>query len=185
MALYCQGCTTVRRRGNPNPITSILDIDFNNGLFIYVFPGQLSQNDIWLKFKDFNIPRTQIRTPKHIHWTVDLLIKKDNDPTLTDRFLNAMLQRWNTVNSLPNRTYTTILNNLTLSRNQSFIDYYNPLNPYGFFTMEFLTHLMELLMLQEITNNPNAYMFRDVVNALLTSDDLYGIIAKAGFGGRR
>ena len=40
-------------------------------------------------------------------------------------------------------------------------------------------------MLQEITNNPNAYMFRDVVNALLNSDDLYGIIAKAGFGGRR
>ena len=181
MPNYCQGCTRIKRRGEPNPITSILEIDFNNGLSIYVFPGSLSQNDIWLKFRDKNIPRTHIRTPKHIHWTVDLLIKKDNNPNLTDQFLNDMLQRWRSISPLQNRTYQTILNNMSLSRNQSFINKYGKLNQHGFFNMDFLTHLMELLMLQEKTNNPNAYMFGDVVTAILNKTDLYGIISAATY----
>ena len=61
-----------------------------------------------------------------------------------------MLQRWNNVKPLPNRNSQTILNNLTLSRNQNFINNYNALNQHGFFNIDFLIHLMELLMLQEI-----------------------------------
>jgi len=183
MPTYSPGSTRVRKKGNM--FHSIIDIDFQNGLFVYAFPGRLSQNDIWLMFRDRRVPRTQIRTPKHIHWAADLLIKKDNDPQLTNQFLNDMLQRWNNIQPLPNRNYQTILNNLNLSRNRNFINSYSALNQHGFFNIDFLIHLMELLMLQEKTNNPNAYMFRDAVNALLTSNDLYSIIAKAGFGGRR
>lgn len=40
-------------------------------------------------------------------------------------------------------------------------------------------------MLQEKTNNPNAFMFIGVVDKLLNSNDLYSILSKAGFGGRR
>ncbi|WRQ72873.1 MAG: hypothetical protein BME93_03460 [Methanosarcinales archaeon Met12] len=183
MPNYNQGRTQITRDGNP--IISILEIDFENGLQIYVFPGQLSPNDIWIKFRNFNTPRSQIRTPKHIHWTVDILIKKFGDSNLTNEFLNNMIARWEQITPLPDRTMQTIRNNLVKSRDNQFITHYQDLNNHGFFDIEFLTHLMELLMLQEKTNNPNAFMFIGVVDKLLNSNDLYSILSKAGFGGRR
>ena len=39
---------------------------------IYVFQGNLSQFDIIIKYKK---DRKRIRTPKHIHWVVDILMK--------------------------------------------------------------------------------------------------------------
>lgn len=165
-------------------MTSILDIDFGTGLWIYVFPGRISQNDIWVKFRNLRAPRTTIRTPRHIHWAVDILIKKFFNRNLTDAFLNDMLTRWRQITPLPNRRMQTILNNLVYSQNNQFITKYQNLNASGFFDVEFLTHLMELLMLQEKTNNPQAYMFRNVVNELLSFTDLYKILTTAGYGGR-
>lgn len=180
MTNYFQGQTRTSRNGTR--ITSIIDMDFQNGLWIYVFPGAYSLNDIWVKFRNFNTPRSRIRTPKHIHWTVDTLIKKFGNPTLTNRFLNDMLVRWQQVAPLQNRNMPTILNNLTYSRSNRFIRLYQNLNNHGFFSVEFLTHLMELLMLQEKTNNPNAYMFKRVVNGILGLNDLYSIISIATLG---
>ena len=183
MPTYNPGKTAITPRGR-GPITSILDIDFRNGLWLYVFPGKLSQNDIWVKFRNLNIPRAMIRTPKHIHWAVDVLIKKSENRQLTDAFLNDMLIRWNQIKPLPDRRIQTILNNLVYSTNNKFIAKYQDLNASGFFDIDFLTHLMELLMLQEKTNNPQAYMFRNVVNELLRFNDLYKILSTAGFRGK-
>ena len=182
MVQYNQGSTTITRDGTR--IQSILDIDFENGLHIYAFPGSLSPNDILVKFRDSNIPRTQIRQPKHIHWTVDLLIKRDNEPELTRRFLELMLERWEAIRGFPNRNYDTLVGNLSLSRNTEFVSQFRSLDDHGFFSMDFIIHVMEILMLQEKTNNPNAYMFRDVVTQLMNSDDLYAIISKATHTGR-
>lgn len=174
--------TTHRRTGNR--ITSILDIDFCNGLWIYVFPGTLSANDIWVHFRNFNVLHSRIRTPSHVHWTVDILIKSVRNQRLTEAFLKEMLTRWREIEPLPNRQMQTIINNLTYSRDQRFIERYQSLDRDGFFNMEFLTHLIELLMLQEKTNNPQAYMFRRVVEGILNSNDLYSILSTAGFRGR-
>jgi len=175
----------IRTTRDGNPISSIIDIDFQNGLQIHVFPGRLSQNDIWIKFRNRNTPRSKIRTPRHIHWAVDILIKKFGSSNLANEFLNNMLARWEEITPLPDRTMQTILNNLVKSRDNQFITQYQDLDKYGFFDIEFLTHLMELLMLQEKTNNPQAYMFRDVVDGILNSNDLFSILSKAGFGGRK
>jgi len=177
MVNYVQGRTRTSRNGIR--IASIIDVDFQNGLWIYVFPGRLSPNDIWIKYRDFNNPHSRIRTPKHIHWTVDILIKKFANQTLTNRFLNDMLVRWQQVVPLRSRSMQTILNNLHYSQNNRFIMSYQNLNNHGFFSVEFLTHLMELLMLQEKTNNPAAYMFRRVVHGILQLNDLYAIISTA------
>jgi hypothetical protein len=180
--IYRRGNTGTRQ--NRQSVTSILDIDFRNGLWIYVFPGRISQNDIWIKFRNFNVPHSKIRTPKHIHWAVDILIKKSNNRNLTDAFLRDMLNRWSQITPLPNRQMRTIRRNLICSQRRRFIAKYQPLNAAGFFTIEFLTHLIELLMLQEKTNNPQAYMFRNVVNELLSYTDLYKILSTAGYRGR-
>ena len=177
MVLYNKGKTKITKDGKR--LTSILEIDFEDGLTIYAFPGSLSPNDVLIKFKNKNIPRTQIRQPKHIHWATDILIKKDNNPKLTDKFLTFMLGRWNSIKPLKNRKYQTILNNLRTSKDKKFIKQFKKLNRHGFFTIEFIVHLIEILMLQEKTNNPDAYMFRDVVDKILNSEDLYVIISKA------
>lgn len=182
MPNYSPGQTQTIRPRDRARVNSIIDIDFQDGLWMYVFPGALSPNDIWINFRNFNTPRSRIRTPKHIHWTVDILIKKFGNPTLTNQFLNHMLVRWQRIAPLRNRRMSTIINNLTYSRNNNFIRSYQNLDNHGYFHIEFLTHLMELLMLQEKTNNPAAYMFRRVVDGILNLNDLYSIISTATHG---
>lgn len=177
MVKYEAGETTISKDGVK--LKSIIEIDVENGLRIYVFPGSLSPNDIIVKFKDSNLPKTQIRQPKHIHWAVDLLIKKDNNPELTNKFLNEMLVRWKEIKPLSERSYDSIINEIKISKNKAFIDQFKELDKHGFFSINFIVHLMEILMIQEKTNNPNAYMFNDVVLSLLQSHDLYNIISKA------
>ena len=50
---------------------AIIEFDFDNYI-LYVFQGTLSTFDIFLKYKKGNL---RIRTPKHIHWAVDVLVK--------------------------------------------------------------------------------------------------------------
>jgi hypothetical protein len=183
MTIYRPDDRIVRR--NKEEYKCIGDIDFEDGFVLSFLEGKLSRNDIRVMFKNANIPRSQDRTPKHIHWGVDLLIKKDNDHQLADKFLAAMLDRWNEISPLANRQYETVISNLKLSRNKEFLEKFRALDKHGFFKIEFITHLMELLMLQEKTNRSDAYMFKNVVNALLNSKDLYTIITKASQTRRR
>jgi hypothetical protein len=176
MTIFKEGNTWANRGGRKK---SILEIDFENGLVIYAFPGSLSPNDLLIRFKDANIPKTQIRQPKHIHWAVDMLIKKENNEQLSNAFLKDMLNRWENIPPLQNREFQTIIDHLELSQNHDFINKYSALNEHGFFSMVFLITLMEILMLQEKTNYPDAYMFKDVVKKIMDSKDLYAIISKA------
>ena len=54
---------------NRNTEKSIMDIKIDKTYTIYVFRGSLSQNDIVIKYsKDGK----RMRTPKHIHWVIDM-----------------------------------------------------------------------------------------------------------------
>ena len=63
---------TKHKKLNEKDKVSIIDIDFENGYKLYVFPGELSENDIRIMYSEEG---KRLRTPKHIHWTVDLLLK--------------------------------------------------------------------------------------------------------------
>ncbi len=183
MAVYREGTITIsktnRRTKEKTFHKEIMKIDFENGVYIHAFQGGLSPNDILVQFQDTNIPGTKKRQPSHIHWAVDILIKKENEEELTNEFLKEMLKRWEEVKPLKNREMGTIIENLKLSRDRGFITKFSGLNEHGFFTMEFIIHLMEILMLQEKSNYPDAYMFRRVVQKILEFKDLYSIISTA------
>ncbi len=178
MIQYLEGNTTIKPRGKER-ITSIVEIIFEDGLILYVFPGSISKNDILIKFKDENLIRTKIRQPSHIHWVVDILIKKENESDLINEFLKNILIRWNEIAPIHNRSYNTIINSMSLSKTKDFIKKYAKLNSYGFFTIEFIIHLMELLMIQEKTNYPEAYMFKRVLEEIIKGNDLYAMVSKA------
>lgn len=174
MANYLTGCTTITRGGVTT--TSILDIDLGNGLYIFVYPGNLSANDILVKYKQSD---TKQRTPKHIHWVVDFMIKQQHEKVLTDQLLYVFSNRWQSIVPLTGRSNDDILTSLILSHNTQLKRRYDTLNNYGYYSVDFLIHLMELLMIQEKTNNPDAYMFSRCLNSLMNSNDLFSIISTA------
>lgn len=157
---------------------SILDIEIDNNLLIAIFPGSLSPCDILVKYKDTN-QSINLRTPKHIHWLVDLLIKKEKEPTLTNQLVAQFQNVWNNATGITVRDFTTLDNIIKQSQILNNSSIYTPLNQYGYYNIDFLIILMELLIIQEKTNNPNAYMFGNVIDSLLTSNDLFKIISTA------
>lgn len=150
---------------------------------IYVFQGTLSQFDIVIKYKKDS---TRIRTPKHIHWVVDMLMKMQGNEELAKKYLRAIQNCWNVCVPLTNNDYATLKALIENGENDIDIKQYFALNTFGEYDVEFLYVLMELLAVQEKTNRADAYMFGNIIEELLETDrDIFKIISTAGFGGRR
>lgn len=150
---------------------------------IYVFQGSLSQFDIVIKYRKDG---TRIRTPKHIHWVVDVLMKMQGDEILAKRYLQAIQHCWTSCAPLVNNDYDTLKALIENGENDIDIEQYFNLNAFGEYDVEFLYVLMELLAVQEKTNRADAYMFGNIIAELLDTDrDIFKIISTAGFGGKR
>lgn len=150
---------------------------------IYVFQGNLSQFDIVIKYRKDG---KRIRTPKHIHWVVDILMKMQGNETLTKQYLEAIQNCWITCVPLPNNDFDTLKALIQDGEKEIEIEQYYDLNAFGEYDVEFLYVLMELLAVQEKTNRSDAYMFGKIIEGLLEADrDIFRIISTAGFGGRR
>ena len=150
---------------------------------IYVFQGNLSQFDIVIKYKK---DEKRIRTPKHIHWVVDILMKMQGNEILTKKYLLAIQNCWNTCVPLSSNDFETLKNLIENGEKDLEIEQYFELNAFGEYDAEFLYVLMELLAVQEKTDRADAYMFGKIIEELLEADrDIFKIISTAGFGGRR
>ena len=150
---------------------------------IYVFQGNLSQFDIIIKYKKDG---KRIRTPKHIHWVVDILMKMQGEEKLTKKYLLSIQHCWNTCVPLSNNDFDTLKAIIKNGEKAIKIEQFFHLNRYGEYDVEFLYVLMELLAIQEKTNRSDAYMFGDIIDELLEADmDIFKIISTAGFNGRK
>lgn len=150
---------------------------------ICVFQGNLSQFDIVIKYKKDG---KRIRTPKHIHWVVDILMKMQGNEELTKEYLLAIQNCWNTCVPLSNNDFDTLKDLIETGEKDIKIGQFFDLNVFGEYDVEFLYVLMELLAVQEKTNRADAYMFGKIIEELLETDrDIFKIISTAGFGGRR
>ena len=66
---------------------SFKEFQLADGTIIGVFQGSRGSHpdlDIVVKYKD-KYTKSGVRTPKHIHWVIDLLIKKEHDKNLSIR----------------------------------------------------------------------------------------------------
>ncbi len=162
--------------------TAIIEFIFSNYI-IYAFQGNISDLDILIKYKKDG---TRIRTPKHIHWVVDILMKMQGDEVLTKKYLRAIQNCWNACAPLTRNDYVTLKELVEKGEREIDIEQYFALNTYGEYDVDFLYVLMELLAVQEKTNRADAYMFGNIIEELLDTDrDIFKIISTAGFGGRR
>lgn len=155
----------------------IVEYVCSRGENVYVYPGELSPYDIRVKYKQ-NASRE--RTPKHIHWVVDLLLKKQGNEQLTNALLDYLIGMWEGITPITNEQERANIE-LTCS---NYPREFNALNEYGYYSIEFIILLAELLAKQEKTNRRDAYMFGRVLNKIRNSDDLFSIISASTFNGR-
>ncbi len=150
---------------------------------IYVFQGSLSKFDILIKYTK---GKTKIRTPKHIHWVVDVLMKMQGDESLTQKYLLAIQDCWTKCSPLPSNDFQTLKKLIEENEQNISVAGFAKLNSFGEYDVEFLYVLMELLALQEKTNRNDAYMFGNIIKELLKHDrDIFKIVHTAAYGGRK
>ncbi len=65
------------------------------------------------------------------------------------------------------------------------IKQYQSVSRFGEYRIEFLILLAKLLMIQEKTNMPGAYMFRKLLEALKKGEDIFSIVSIATHRGKR
>lgn len=173
---------TKNKKINGKELTSIIDIFFDNKYTIYVFQGSISENDIIVKYMEEG---KRMRTPKHIHWAVDLLLKLQAKKELTKSFIKEIRNDWEKCKPLKNNDEEALASLVGNYMKTTDVLKYKELDNYGEYGVEFLIVLMTLLMTQEKTNREDAYMFGKVLDSLLEEElDIFAIMSASGFGGR-
>jgi hypothetical protein len=76
-------------------IKPLFVIEINGTYILAAYQGAISDYDVLIKYRQKHDNKwSRIRTPKHIHWAVDILIKMHEDPNKTKEFLNCLLEMW-------------------------------------------------------------------------------------------
>ncbi len=174
---------TIKASINGEAETSIVDFFFD-GYLITVFQGTISAHDYIVKYKRLE-PGSRLRQPSHTQWAVDFLMKIQGNKKLAHKLLEETDTMWKRTEPLENNDFETLKELIENDEQAIQIEHYRELDHYGEYSVEFLFILMRLLAAQEKTNNPNAYMFGEVIEQLLKDDvDIYKVLSSASFHGR-
>lgn len=174
--------TFTKKKGKPLPLLTQFHVDSN--FVVGVYQGTLSDFDIIVKYRQFINGRwTNPRTPKHIHWAVDLLIKQNENPSATLKFIDFLIEYWETVQPIKTAKERDELFDTLKLQNEvnKEASNYDELAEKGEYSVKFLLLLAKLLMHQEKTNYPGAYMFRRLLEQLKTSPDIFSVVSTATF----
>lgn len=161
---------------------SIIDIEIDEYL-ICVFEGRLSTFDILIKYREDG---SKFRTPKHMHWAIDLLLKRENKHKLTVKYVNYISKvAWENAKKLNRRDYNEIKEIIEKLYCEKDLTQFLALNKYGQYKISFLTILLILLSVQEKTNNSKAYVLGNLLTKLSDKNiDIYSIVNLCNFRGR-
>lgn len=162
----------------------LCEIPVNGSYILGIYAGKLSEFDILLKYRQKEDGKwSRIRTPKHIHWAVDMLIKHYSEPHETDLLLNSLLEQWTHITPLESKKAQEQL----LSPEKLLTDVndetkkYNKLAGKGEYSVKFLILIAKLLMVQEKTNRHDAYMFKNLLEKLKEHRNIFEIVSTATF----
>ncbi len=162
----------------------LAEFPVNGSYIIGIYQGSISHFDILIKYRKLeNGKWSRIRTPKHIHWAVDILIKHYSDIGTTDRLLDFLLELWDS--TTPIRTEEERIRFLKtdtlLEEVNTEATKYIALANHGEYSVKFLILLAKLLMIQEKTNRNDAYMFKTLLKQLREHNDIFRIVSTASY----
>ncbi len=167
-------------------IIPVLTIPINDSYILGIYKGNLSEYDILLKYRQKDPLSksgwSRIRTPKHIHWAVDILLKIQSEEKETKKLLNFLVELWDEkikpIKSEDDRARVFNVESLLEEVNLESGNYKKLANK-GEYSIKFLILIAKLLMIQEKTNFEAAYMFRQLLEALQGAKDIYKIVSIA------
>ncbi len=162
-----------------NHLFAFKEFHLKNGTVIGVFQGSYGNNpdlDIIVKYQERG---KRIRTPKHIHWAIDLLIKKEHRPELVKALVNYLIAMWDKVE--PFSTKADQQKCELLFTNPENLAPFKELDNYGEYPVEFIGRVIELMMLEEKTGNREAFMFKGVLEAIRDDKEIFEIVSRASF----
>lgn len=149
-------------------IEPLVIIEVNDTYILGVYQGSLSDYDLLLRYrqKDENTKSgwSRIRTPKHIHWAVDAIIKMHHNDKETKRFLQFLIDLWdNQIQPLKTNEERNLLLDVEKLKEEANTeaDKYPELANKGEYNIKFLYLIAKLLMIQEKTNLSTAFMFKN------------------------
>lgn len=162
----------------------LCQIPINGSYILGIYKGSLSDFDILLRYRQKEGGKwSRIRTPKHIHWAVDMLIKHYGEPHETDLLLDSLLKQWEQTVPLKSKEDQKSL----LSPESLLADVdaeakkYDKLAGKGEYSVKFLILIAKLLMVQEKTNRTDAYMFKNLLEKLKAHKNIFEIVSTATF----
>ena len=158
---------------------SINEIKLDDNTIIGIFEGNRGANpdhDILIKYHEQG---KRIRTPKHIHWVIDLLIKKEYNKELTIKFMKYLREMYDKVEGFKSKAdrQKCELKETTKEKLKPFEE----LNKYGEYKVEFIGHLIELMIKIE-KNTPAdkpARVFKELMDAMIQEKEIFVIVSKA------
>ena len=161
----------------------LAEFPVNGTFYVAIYQGSLSPFDVLIKYRQFEDGKwSRIRTPKHIHWAVDILIKQHMENNDTERLIDSLIDLWdNTIQPIRSEEERTrILHPATLlAEVDAEASNYNALAGKGEYSVKFLLLLARLLMVQEKTNYEGAFMFRNLLEQLREHKDIFKIVSTA------
>lgn len=161
----------------------LAEFPVNGTFYVAIYQGSLSQYDVLIKYRQLeNGKWSNIRTPKHIHWAVDILIKQHLENDATEQLIDSLINMWDKqiqpIKSEEERARIlnpqTLLNEVNTEASK-----YNELAGKGEYSVKFLLLLARLLMIQEKTNYERAFMFRNLLKQLREHKDIFKVVSTA------
>ena len=167
------------RDGKGTRAHSFKEIKLRDGTIIGVFEGSRGANpdhDILIKYQE---PEKRVRTPKHIHWVIDLLIKKEHNKELTLEFMKYLRNMYDRVDGFTSKEDRSKCE-LKETSNEK-LEPFKELNNYGEYKVDFIGHLIELMIKMEKNTLPDkpARVFRELMDAMITEKEIFVVVSKA------
>lgn len=172
-------------RSEGEEVEPISVIKVNDNFIIAIYKGKKGEADILIRYKQKlkSGKWSNIRTPKHIHWTVDILIKMSQDKELTKKFIDELMKIWeNEIRPLREEERDNLELSELLNYDKETLEKFKDLSRYGEYNVKFLLLLAKLLMLQEKTNYPKGKIFQKLLKKLKEGEDIFSIIQTATLG---
>jgi len=155
----------------------------SDGTIIGIFQGNRGMKkavDIRICYKD-KFTKGKKRTPKHIHWVIDLLIKKEHDKELTLKFVKYLRDMYDRVQPFKSKIEQQKCE--LKETTQEKLSIFEPLNQYGEYSVEFTGHLIELMIIME-KNHKQPFVFKELLDAIIANKEIFVVVSKATQNGK-
>jgi hypothetical protein len=176
----------VKNSNKKEPRKSIIDIKISNDYSVHLYEGKKEEGKDFIVTYIDKYTKKEPRQLSHLHWVVDILLKMKAEKELTKELIREFQKNREICYPVEDNSKESLIKITEDCITISDISHYENLNEHGIYDVSFLSVILPLLMVQELTNykDKNPKMINNIFKELLEDEDnfdLYTIISKAKY----